>query len=281
MIRPLQKDDALLADIESAADGALHLWWLGQSGFLVRYGNDRFIFDPYLSDTLTEKYATTDKPHVRLTEQVIGPACLTGISAATSSHAHTDHLDHGTLLPLRKANPGMQLILPRAIKALAIERLGDWGDGFVWINAGESVACGNLLFRAIPAAHNDLKTDEDGNHHFLGYLVSIGPYHIYFSGDCLPYPGIEAAISGPVDIAILPINGNKPERRVAGNFDGAEAAQLAKNIDAGTVIPCHYEMFEFNTATTELFETSCRELNQPCTCLQAGERLSWTGKPRQ
>ena len=46
----------------------------------------------------------------------------------------------------------------------------------------------------------------------------------------------------------LPINGRAPERRVAGNLSGAEAARLAKSIGARLVIPCHYEMFEFNTA---------------------------------
>ncbi|MEM9443738.1 MAG: MBL fold metallo-hydrolase [Verrucomicrobiota bacterium] len=278
MIQALQKDDVLLADIESAPDDRLHLWWLGQSGFLVRHGRDRFLFDPYLSETLTQKYAKTDKPHVRMTEQVIDPQRLTGIRAVTSSHAHTDHLDHGSLLPLREANPGMKLILPRAIRELTMDRLGDWEEGFCWMNAGESVNCGNICFRAVPAAHNDLKTDDLGNHYFLGYVVTIGPWSIYFSGDTLPYTGMKEAIGNPVDIAILPINGNKPERRVAGNCDGAEAARLAKDIGAETVIPCHYEMFEFNTASPELFEESCRELNQPFTRLQAGERFSYKGR---
>ena len=279
MIEPLRKDDALLADIEAAPDGALHLWWLGQSGFLVRADGERFLFDPYLSDTLTEKYAATDKPHVRMAAQVVDPARLTGIGAVTSSHAHTDHLDHGTLLPLRDANPGMKLILPRAIRELAIERIGDWEDDFLWMNAGESVSHGGIGFRAVPAAHNELKTDPAGNHHFLGYVVTVGPWSLYFSGDTLLYPGIEEMIRGPVDIAILPINGNRPERRVAGNLDGAEAARLAKGIDAGTVVPCHYDMFEFNTASPELFEQSCRDLNQPFTTLRVGERLSWKGRP--
>jgi len=271
---------ALLTDIKSAPDDALHLWWLGQSGFLVRHGDDRFLFDPYLSDTLTKKYAGTDKPHVRLTEQVVDPARLTGIQAVTSSHLHTDHLDHGTLLPLRQANPGVKLILPRAIQTQATERLGDWEDAFLPINAGESVTVGNITFRAIPAAHNELQTDEEGNHHFLGYIVTLGPWRIYFSGDTLLYPGIEDQINGPVDVAILPINGNRPERRVAGNLDGAEAARLAQTIHAGTVIPCHYDMFEFNTASPDLFEQTCREINQHFTTLKAGERLSWKGRPQ-
>ncbi len=76
------------------------------------------------------------------------------------------------------------------------------------------------------------------------------------------------------DIAILPINGDRPERRVAGNFDGKEAAQLAKDIGAKIVIPCHYDMFEFNTVKPDLFIKSCDEFEQRHKVMQAGERWS-------
>ncbi|MEM1222181.1 MAG: MBL fold metallo-hydrolase [Verrucomicrobiota bacterium] len=274
MIIPKQKDEALLADIDSVNDADLHIWWLGQSGFLVKHAETTFLFDPYLSDTLTKKYAKTDKPHVRMTEQVIAPESLGFVPIATSSHVHTDHLDHGTLLPLREANPSLKLILPRAIKEAAIERLGDWGDDFLWVNAGDTIEDAGIRFKIIPAAHNTLKKDDAGNHHFIGFVAEIGPWRIYHSGDTLLYDGIEEWIGGPVDVAILPINGNKPERRVAGNLDGKEAAYLAKRIGAQVVIPCHFEMFEFNTATPDLFETSCRELEQNFYVMQAGERLS-------
>ena len=96
-----QKDDALLADIARArAEGRTRLWWLGQSGFLVCTREATVLFDPYLSDSLTKKYATTDKPHTRITERVIAPERLTEIDVITSSHNHTDHLDAETLLPM-------------------------------------------------------------------------------------------------------------------------------------------------------------------------------------
>lgn len=277
MIRPYLQDDAFLADVAAAPGKRLHLWWLGQSGFLVQLGGMRFVFDPYLSDTLTEKYATTDKPHVRMTGRVVDPARIEGLSFATSTHAHTDHLDHGTLMPLRQANPGLQLVLPRAIGKLAADRLGDWGEALVPTNAGETVVAGGVRVRAVPAAHNDLDRDGNGDHLYLGYVVEVGPWTIYHSGDTLLYEGMEEAIGRPVDVAILPINGNRPERRVSGNLDGREAAELAKRLGAGVVIPCHYEMFEFNTASPELFETTCRAIGQPFQTMRAGERF--TPKP--
>ncbi|HSH96115.1 MAG TPA: MBL fold metallo-hydrolase, partial [Roseimicrobium sp.] len=87
MKKPLLQDDAFLMDVAKArADrDRLHLWWLGQSGFLVQWQGRHLLFDPYLSDSLTKKYAATDKPHVRMTERVIAPERLDFIDVVTSS----------------------------------------------------------------------------------------------------------------------------------------------------------------------------------------------------
>ena len=75
MIIPRLSGERLLADIEAARldRHRFHLWWLGQSGFLLQWQGRHLLMDPYLSDSLTLKYAETDKPHVRMTEQVIDP----------------------------------------------------------------------------------------------------------------------------------------------------------------------------------------------------------------
>jgi L-ascorbate metabolism protein UlaG (beta-lactamase superfamily) len=70
------------------------------------------------------------------------------------------------------------------------------------------------------------------------------------------------------DVAILPINGK------LGNMDGREAAAVAKEAGAGLVIPCHFEMFEFNTASPDEFVEACTRLAQPHRVLRAGERLT-------
>ena len=120
MIAPLLKDDAFLADIaRPLAPDALRIWWLGQSGYLVRCGGSTLVLDPYLSDSITEKYAATDKPHVRMTENVIAPGRLTGVDVVTSSHNHTDHLDAETLMPLMQTNPNFKMVIPEANRAFA------------------------------------------------------------------------------------------------------------------------------------------------------------------
>ena len=47
---------------------AFYVKWLGQGGFELSDGEASILLDPYLSDSLTRKYAQTDKPHVRMTE---------------------------------------------------------------------------------------------------------------------------------------------------------------------------------------------------------------------
>jgi L-ascorbate metabolism protein UlaG (beta-lactamase superfamily) len=61
---------------------------------------------------------------------------------------------------------------------------------------------------------------------------------------------------------------------VAGNLWGEEAAQLAHECAVRCVIPCHYEMFEFNTADPEDFVRACQRLGQAYRVLKAGERWS-------
>ncbi|HEX5790753.1 MAG TPA: MBL fold metallo-hydrolase, partial [Luteolibacter sp.] len=75
------------------------------------------------------------------------------------------------------------------------------------------------------------------------------------------------------DIAFLPINGNKPERRVAGNLNPKEAAELGKAIGAGLVIPHHFDMVAFNTADPAEFEAECVQVKQAYCTLGNGEGI--------
>src|SRR5688572_29691225 len=124
MLQPYAKDASFIASLTAPASSPdeVRIWWLGQSGFLVRHQNSFLLLDPYLSDSLTEKYAQTDKPHVRMTERVIAPDQLHGVSVITSSHNHTDHLDAATLRPLLAGNPGAQFIIPETNRAFVADR---------------------------------------------------------------------------------------------------------------------------------------------------------------
>lgn len=278
MLKPaFQKDDALLADIERAKKQphTLHIWWLGQSGFLLQYNGHHLLFDPYLSDSLSQKYADTDKPHVRVSEQVVDPARLTGINVVTSSHNHTDHLDADTLRPLMATNPAIQFIIPEANRAFIADRLNTNAEGFTGLNDNQNITVGPFVFHGVPAAHNELERDSEGRCKFMGFVVEIGHFRVYHSGDTLWYEGMEDILRPfNVDVAFLPINGNKPERRVAGNLNPDEAARLGHAIGAKLVIPHHYDLFAFNTADPADFVQACEQHRTPYRVMQLGERVS-------
>jgi L-ascorbate metabolism protein UlaG (beta-lactamase superfamily) len=275
VIRPVRSGDELLEEIHSSdkRDGKFRLWWLGQSGFLLQWQGVHVLLDPYLSDSLTNKYGQTDKPHVRMTELVVDPAQLSFVDIATSSHNHTDHLDGETLGPIVLRNPKLKLVIPEANRAFVAERLAIDSAIPVGVDDGTDVEVSGIRFFGVASAHESVERDDQGRVKFLGYVLQFGGWKIYHSGDTIRYPGMAERL-GPfgIDVALLPINGRSPERRVPGNLFGAEAAQLAKDIGAGVVIPCHFDMFEFNTATPDEFVRECKRLEQPYKVLQCGER---------
>lgn len=281
MIEPFLRDDALLADIGTASSegDAFHLWWLGQSGFLLKWNSRTVLFDPYLSDSLTKKYAGTDKEHIRMTERCIAPEQLGFVDFVASSHAHTDHLDKETLIPLALGHPCRQpLVLPAANVALATERLAGADFEMHGLDSGTRVRLGEFEFIGIPAAHDTIEHDAEGRCLFLGFIVRFGRWTIYHSGDTRWYDGLPHLLAEyRLDVALLPINGHESSRRVAGNLNGSEAAALAKFCHAGLVIPHHFEMFTFNTASPDSFLEACAKLNQTCRVLRCGER--WTSGP--
>lgn len=277
LIKAVKKDRELVNEIDSLAtdEKKLHLWWLGQSGFLLQWKGKRVLIDPYLSDSLTKKYAITDKPHTRMSERVIDPELLKNILIVSSSHNHTDHLDAETLIPVLKNSPGIKLIIPEANRDFVADRAKCKREMPVGLNDGRSVSIGEFTFHGIPAKHNEIERDEQGNCKYMGYVIGFGDYKIYHSGDTLWFDGMVDLLKPfHVDVALLPINGNDPSRKVAGNLDCREAAELGKAIDAGCVIPCHYDMFTFNTASVSDFVNEAEKINQPYKVLKGGERFS-------
>jgi L-ascorbate metabolism protein UlaG (beta-lactamase superfamily) len=279
LIMPVKQDKALASEIAEVRrrgiEDALDIWWLGQSGFLVQWNKRLVLFDPYLSDSLTKKYASTDKPHVRMSERVIQPELLNAIDVVTSSHNHTDHLDAETLIPIVNNNPDVNFIIPEANRSFVTERLQCKSNWPIGLNDSKHKTIHGITFHGVPAAHNDLERDEQGNCIYMGFVVKFGSFTVYHSGDTLWYEHmVEILQPFKIDIAFLPINGNIPSRRVAGNLNAEEAARLGKLIGARLVIPHHYDLFTFNTADPGEFIAAAENLHQPYKVLQLGERFT-------
>lgn len=238
-------------------------YWLGQAGFLLDGQGHRVVVDPYLSDSLAEKYRGKRFPHIRLESAPIAPGDLRDVDLVLCSHAHTDHLDPGTLGLLAAANPLCRFVVPAPAARTAMER-GVPAERLLPAEDGVPLEIApGLSVTPIPAAHERLETDDAGRHRFLGYAIGFGGgkgvFTVYHSGDCVPWDGLEDRLGGlGIDLALLPVNGRDAERTAAGilgNFTLDEAVALARAC-GGAGGPArgvghHFGLFDFNTLEEE------------------------------
>jgi L-ascorbate metabolism protein UlaG (beta-lactamase superfamily) len=280
LIRPVRSGDDLIAEIQATrlAPGSLAVWWLGQSGYVIKSRNGTLVVDPYLSEHLTSKYEGTPKPHIRMTEAPLRGRDLAGIDVVLSSHKHSDHLDPGTLPDLLGASPSAVLVLPEALLEHA-RGLGLPADRLVGIDAGEVYQRAGFAVRAVPSAHEGLDTDGQGRHLYLGYVIEADGLRLYHSGDSMAYDRLADHLGpGPFDAFFLPINGRDPARGVAGNMSAADAVDLASRCRPRFLVPHHYDMFTFNTVPVSHFEDEARRLPEGVVprVLRCGERWEIT-----
>jgi L-ascorbate metabolism protein UlaG (beta-lactamase superfamily) len=244
------------------------LFWLGQAGFVLDIARKRLVIDPYLSDTLAIKYRGARHPHERMMPPPVAPENLTGVDYVLCSHAHTDHMDPGTLPALFAANPAARLVAPRAARTAALERSGLDPARIDLVAAGETIALAETL-RLTPtrAAHETLERDAEGNHRFLGYAIAGADTVVWHSGDTVAYDGQaeEVARLRP-DIALLPVNGRRPElseNGVPGNLSLGEAVDLARAVGASAMVAHHYGLFAFNTADPDEIDRMAQATAEP------------------
>jgi L-ascorbate metabolism protein UlaG (beta-lactamase superfamily) len=260
-IEPILAGEDLVADIRAAGDegeDAMHIWWLGQSGFLVQINGEHVLFDPYLSDTLTAKYAGTETPHERITGLVVDPVLLSFVDVVTSSHSHGDHLDPGTLPHVLAGDAAF--VCAAGSERTATERAGRPPDAALGID--DEATFRGFRIEAVPAYH-------EGAPEAVGYVVRNGAFAAYHAGDTRRVQGMAEVVAlHGVDVAFVPINGR------LGNMDGADAARLAYEAGARIAIPCHHEMFRFNTASTSLFVAECSRIGQEYRLPRVGERIT-------
>ncbi len=278
MIEPVLSDQDLQTQIRETIPepGQVALWWLGQSGLLVKSRWATVLIDPYLSESLTAKYAGTAKPHIRMTRCPVDPSLLTMIDLVCCSHKHSDHMDPVTLTAVLKSSPQAELVLPTALIGHA-GQIGIESDRLVGLNHGEVYENSEkkIAVRAISAAHEGLDQNEHGQFLYLSFVMEMDGVKIFHSGDTIPWEGQSEAVGEGVDVAFLPINGRDSSRGVPGNMTSDEAVEFAASLHARHVIPHHYDMFTFNTVDVNEFTHAAKRLPVEVkpVILRCGERF--------
>jgi L-ascorbate 6-phosphate lactonase len=255
--------------------GTLAIWLLGQESIVVKGDGILLYFDPFVSDDVRSKLGLQ-----RLYEPPLVPADITNAAVSLITHDHEDHLDAGTMKVICHSSPDSLVVVPKYCASTIVE-LGFAPHRVFNAHTEEplSLLGDRLQVWSIPAMHEQFEVDAGGEHRYVGYVIRLNGVTLYHAGDTLVYDGLAARLrSACIDVACLPINGRdyyRASRNIAGNMNYREAAELSWEIGADTVIPLHYDTFDWNTEKPGSFVQYVYEQypEQKCHLLARGERF--------
>ncbi|GMA65738.1 MBL fold metallo-hydrolase (plasmid) [Alicyclobacillus fastidiosus] len=245
------RDEALIREIN---DTAIHfegvaIWSLGQAGVVLKgtEGGGFLCIDPYLTHSIEQEDPTTE--FVREYEPPVRPEGLQGAASVLITHYHNDHLDLSTVKALKDASPNTTFAIPASHCDMVRDMQWDT-DRLIPARAEESFTVGGFRVNPVAAAHTQYETDEEGNHFYLGYCITVNGVRVYHSGDTVITDElIEKVQSFKPHVMLLPINGGdffRTQRGIIGNMSYREAADFAALVGADIVLPIHYDMFPTN-----------------------------------
>jgi L-ascorbate metabolism protein UlaG (beta-lactamase superfamily) len=202
---------------------AERLTFLGHSTVLIDLDGVGLLTDPLLGHLVPWA--------IRRHVPAVIPGELAGLSAVFIRHSHLDHLDLASLGAL----PGrptffVPVDLERGVAAIVRGPVHE-------MRVGDRLRLGDLTLEAVHAEHGHRRslftTAEDA----LGLLLA-GSTRVYFAGDTDLVPAMDD-LSGPVDVALLPVSGWGPMLG-PGHLDPVRAAEAAARIQPAIAIPIHW-----------------------------------------
>ena len=251
-----KKGSALIHELKSSAalDSGVFIWFLGQSGFALRLGTSMVLVDTVLNDLVGD-----DGKSRRNYEPPFDADELDFIDYYVSTHEHSDHMPLPTILALEKSCPKIKFIVPAPLTRILIEK-GIAENKIIPAREEQKLTLANEETEIFPiaAAHTEYAQDENGDHFYLGYIFKHKNISIYHAGDTIVTEKLVVDLkkNSPIDIALLPINGQDWERtrnHIIGNLNARDAVMLAENVSFDLTIPCHYDRFMGNGEDPSIF----------------------------
>lgn len=225
-----------LAQTVATADvppGRVMAWWLGGTGFVFKTAAGTQIYvDPYFSNCVAGIFGVERAFPAPIAADEARPDLL------LATHWHEDHLDPEGLPILARSSQARFMAPPSCVS-----RLLGWGvprDRVEALSAGERRQFRDVTIDAVPARHiagvPGWECDDA-----IGLLLDFGGLRVYHSGDTeydLRLRGLAYNREQPIDVCLLVING------AGGNMNAHEAALLAWQLGAGTVVPMHHLLWK-------------------------------------
>jgi L-ascorbate metabolism protein UlaG (beta-lactamase superfamily) len=211
--------------------------WIGHSTFLLQIAGCSIITDPVLGKRVGNRLVSVS----RLSPPGLSFEQLPKIDIVLISHNHHDHLDNATI---RRLGVEPTYLVPLGLDSY-LQRLGcqkvyeyDW-----W----QSKEIRGFRFSFVPAQHASYRGLWDKNRTLWGgWIIQGDSMRIYFAGDTAYFRGFRSIGSryAPIDIALLPIGGYKPQRLMrAFHMTPEEAGQAYADLAAKVLIPMHWRTF--------------------------------------
>ena len=239
---------------------------LGQVGYRLQFGATVVYVDPYLSDYVEQMEGAELR---RLVPAPLAPDEVRDGDWVLVTHAHIDHCDPLTLVPLAQSSPRCRFVGPEPVLE-ALRKHGIDGrrlqraDEKRWLPLGEG-----LKVIAVPAAHPVIARGADACAQCVGYVMEYRGRRIYHAGDTSVADELLASLRrlAPIEVAFLPVNERnyfRDRRGIIGNMSIREAFGLADEVGIGTVVPVHWDMFAPNCVPRQEIELAYRLLKPAC-----------------
>lgn len=255
-------------------ENEIALYYLGQEGFIFKFRGKVILVDGYLTGPLYDPKLGWGRNYL----SPLLPEETDFVDYVFCSHDHMDHTDPRTIAGILSVNSHAAFILPAAYADKVVSEYGVPKERIIPAHAGEELRLfDGFSVRPVPAAHEELHRDENGDYFEMGYVFNFDSVRVYHAGDCCVYEG-QKELVGAVDIAMLPVNGRSYYRLhddVIGNMTLEEAVTFARDAKAGLFIPMHFDLFPSNSIPAGYIPEAVKQY-APGLCykiFQPGERL--------
>ncbi len=220
------------------------LWFLGQSGFVIRSCGLTVVIDPYLSDSVSKVSAKL----TRLYPPPIDPAELKA-DLFIVTHDHLDHLDPETIGPY--AYKESTLFIGPRLACKKLKTLGIPSGNIVCIDSGCGETVKGARIDGIYTAPNEASVLDTA-----GYRIEFeNKRSVYHSADT-GFSPLLLDCAPSAETALVCING------LWGNLNIEQAAELVCRVNPRFAIPHHYDLMRLNSVRPEIFEYQMQYLNR-------------------
>lgn len=236
------------------------LWWLGQSGYIIRSAGLTIAIDPYLSDA-----AATGMPEFsRLYPPPLAAAALQ-VDVYVVTHNHADHLDPETIQAYAHKDT-TRFVAPR-LASKQLEALGVPLSRIIRVDVGEQWADASVAISGVFALPTGIDVLDTTGYH-IRFANGRGLYH---TSDTQYHPLVVAAAPQQPEVMVVPINGKWS------NTNAEEATAFATQLQPQLVIPNHYDMMALNGENPDVFRWFCEQngLGDACTIASLMQPIRW------